>query len=265
MRAAAYPAFTANAFQARLVYRNQVWASCFGELVGIFARIAIWISVYTGAAVHDGITLPEMITYALLAGPVLYWDYSKVLYDVGNAVKTGDVAVFLLKPLHYPAYLLAAHIGNFLFELIVVILPVSVIVGLVFGLLPPASLFHAVLFLAYWALSFLILFSMAALLGLAAFWLMTAFSLEWFLMGIMSLFSGGLVPLWFFPAPLAVIAGYLPFAWVSYYPAAVYLGKLDVSATLIHFAIGLVWLGVLSGGTLLLWSKARHRLVVQGG
>ena len=265
MRAAAYPAFTANAFQARLVYRNQVWASCFGELVGIFARIAIWISVYTGAAIHDGITLPEMITYALLAGPVLYWDYSKVLYDVGNAVKTGDVAVFLLKPLHYPAYLLAAHIGNFLFELIVVILPVSVIVGLVFGLLPPASLFHAVLFLAYWALSFLILFSMAALLGLAAFWLMTAFSLEWFLMGIMSLFSGGLVPLWFFPAPLAVIAGYLPFAWVSYYPAAVYLGKLDVSATLIHFAIGLVWLGVLSGGTLLLWSKARHRLVVQGG
>lgn len=265
MRAAAYPAFTANAFQARLAYRNQVWASCFGELVGIFARIAIWISVYAGATSQGGITLPEMITYALLAGPVLYWDYSKVLYDVGNAVKTGDVAVFLLKPLHYPAYLLASHVGNFLFELIVIIVPVSIIVGLVFGLLPPASLFHAVAFLAYWTLSFLILFSMAALLGLAAFWLMTAFSLEWFLQGIMSLFSGGLVPLWFFPAPLAAIAGYLPFAWVSYYPAAVYLGKLDVDATLIHFAIGLVWLVALVGGTLLLWNRARQRLVVQGG
>lgn len=265
MRAAAYPAFTANAFQARLAYRNQVWASGFGELVGIFARIAIWTSVYTGFASHDGVTLPEMITYALLSGPVLYWDYAKVLHDVGNAVKTGDVAVFLLKPLHYPAYLLAAHIGNFLFELIVVIVPVSVVVGLVFGLLPPASLFHGVMFLAYWALSFLILFSMAALLGLAAFWLMTAFSLEWFLQGIMTLFSGSLVPLWFFPAPLAAIAGALPFAWVSYYPAAVYLGKLDVTATLLHFAFGLVWLAILAGSTALLWSKARHRLVVQGG
>lgn len=265
MNAAAYTAFTVNAVQARLAYRNQVWASCFGELVGIFARIAIWTSVYAGVASHDGITLPEMITYAVLAGPVLYWDYSKVLYDVGNAVKTGDVAVFLLKPLHYPAYLLAAHIGNFLFELVVVIVPVALVVALVFGLLPPASLFHGMLFLAYWALSFLILFSMAALLGLAAFWLMTAFSLEWFLQGIMSLFSGGLVPLWFFPAPLAAIAGYLPFAWVSYYPAAVYLGKLDVAATWGHLAIGLVWLVILAGSTILLWNKARHRLVVQGG
>jgi ABC-2 type transport system permease protein len=54
MRAAAYPAFTANAFQARLAYRNQVWASCFGELVSIFARIAIWISVYAGATTMTG-------------------------------------------------------------------------------------------------------------------------------------------------------------------------------------------------------------------
>lgn len=265
MRALAYPAFTATAFQARLAYRNQVWASWFGELVGIFAGIAVWISVYAGVASHDGITLPEMITYALLAGPVLFWDYGRVLYDVGDAVRTGDVAVYLLKPLHYPAYLLFAHLGNFAFELFVVIAPVALIIGLTYGLVPPASLFHAGMFLAYWALSWIILFSLACLCGLLAFWLLTAFSLEWFLMGIMALFSGRLVPLWFFPAPLAAIAGYLPFAWVSYYPAAVYLGKLDVAATLIHFGIGLLWLGALGGSVALLWAGARHRLVVQGG
>ena len=268
MRAAAYTAFTVNAMQARLAYRHTIWAGAFGDLVFTFARIAIWISVFGAAgsaAVFDGVTLPDMITYALLAGPLLYWDYSRLLNDVGTAVRSGDVAVYLLKPLHYPGYLLASHFGNFIFELAAITLPVALVIGLVFGLLPPASLFHGLAFLAYWPLSFMILFALATLLGLAAFWLMTAQSLDWFFNAIMTLLSGGMVPLWFFPAWLAAVAGHLPFAWVSYYPAAVYLGKLDVANTLLYFAIGLAWLAALLLALAWLWSRARHRLIVQGG
>ena len=267
MRALSYPAFAASAFQSRLAYRNAVWAAAFGDLVFIFARIAIWISVYgaaAGASV-DGVTLPEMITYALLAGPVLYWDFSRLVNEVGKAVQSGDVAVYLLKPLHYPIYLLASHIGHFLFELLLVVAPVALIVGLTYGLMPPASLFHGLAFLAFWLLSFTMLFTLATLAGLMAFWLMTVFALEWFLMSIMTLLSGGLVPLWFFPGWLAAIAGHLPFAWVSYYPAAVYLGKMDPGQTLLYFAIGALWLAVLLLALTWLWGKARHRLVVQGG
>lgn len=267
MRRSAYPAFTATAFQSRLAYRNEIWSGMFGELIFIFARIAIWSSVFgaVGSASVDGVTLPQMITYALLAGPVLYWDYSRLLNDVGTAVKSGDVAIYLLKPLHYPAYLLASHLGNFLFDLMTVILPVAVIVALTVGLAPPASLFHALAFLPFWGLSFLMLFVLTAILGLAAFWLMTTQSLDWFFGSIMTLLSGGLVPLWFFPGWLAAIAGHLPFAWVSYYPAAVYIGQLDMQQTALSFAIGLVWFAALLAVLIWLWAKARHRLIVQGG
>ena len=265
MKASAYPAFALTAFQSRLVYRNQVWASAFGDLVSIFARIAIWTAAFAGASQVDGITLPEMVTYALLAGPLLYWSYAAVLYEVGDAVRTGDVAVFLLKPLHYPSYLLSAHLGIFAFELVTTVLPVALIVGFTVGLMPPASLFHGLMFFPYWAVSWLILFVLACLCGLLAFWLLTAFSLEWFLMAIMSLFSGAIIPLWFLPAPLATAFGYLPFAWISYYPSAVYLGKLDVTAAWVHLGIGLVWLALLAISVVALWAKARHRLIVQGG
>jgi ABC-type uncharacterized transport system, permease component len=265
MKAAAYPAFTANAFQSRLAYRNQVWASAFGDLVGIFARVAIWTAAFAGAASVDGVTLPEMVTYALLAGPVLYWEYNRLLHDIGDAVRTGDVAIYLLKPLHYPAALLATHIGHFAFEFVAIVLPVAFIVAVTVGLLPPASPFYALMFLAYWAVSWLILFCLACLCGLLAFWLLTAFSLEWFLMGIMSLFSGAVIPLWFMPPALAAIFGYLPFAWVSYYPAAIYLGKLDPDAAWLHLGLGLLWLAALALATAWLWSQARHRLIVQGG
>jgi ABC-2 type transport system permease protein len=267
MRVLSYPAFTATAFQSRLAYRNQVWSGLFGELVFIFARIAIWVSVFTtaGTSTIDGVSLPQMITYALLAGPVLYWDYSRLLNDVGVAIKSGDVAVYLLKPLHYPGYLLANHMGNFVFDLLTVTTPVAIIVALTIGLAAPASLFHALAFLPFWGLSFMMLFVLTALLGLAAFWLMTTQSLDWFFNSIMTLLSGGLVPLWLFPGWLAAIAGHLPFAWVSYYPAAVYVGKLGTTETLLYFVLGLVWLAALLLLLVWLWAKARHRLIVQGG
>lgn len=267
MKLAAYPAFTATAFQSRLAYRNQVWSGVFGELVFMFARIAIWISVFSTvpSVSVDGVTLPQMITYALLAGPVLYWDYSRLLTDVGKAVKSGDIAVYLLKPLLYPAYILANHTGNFLFDLLTVTVPVAIIIGFTVGLVPPASLFHGLAFIPFWALSFGMLFLLTTILGLAAFWLMTTDSLDWFFNSIMTLFAGGIVPLWFFPGWLAAIAGNLPFAWVSYYPAAIYIGKLEPSQALTAFGIGLVWFAVLLGILLWLWAKARHRLIVQGG
>lgn len=268
MKAAAYSAFTVNALQARLAYRHTIWAGAFGQLVFIFARIAIWVSIYSAAtntSPFAGVTLPEMVTYSLLAGPLLFWNYSRLLIDVGTAVRSGDVAVYLLKPLHYPAYLLASHFGNFVFDLAAVTLPVALAIALVFGVLPPASLFHGLAFLAFWPLSFMILFALAALLGLAAFWLMTAQSLDWFFNAVMTLLSGAMVPLWFFPGWLAALAGHLPFSWVSYYPAAVYLGKLGPGQTLLYLALGLVWLAVLLLALAWLWSQARHRLIVQGG
>jgi len=67
-----YLAFTASAFQTRLAYRGQVWAAVFGELVQVFAKVAIWMSIYAGVGgIADGVTLPEMITYSILGGLVI--------------------------------------------------------------------------------------------------------------------------------------------------------------------------------------------------
>lgn len=91
-------------------------------------------------------------------------------------------------------------------------LPIAVIVCLTYGLASPVSPLHGLAFLAFWLLSFAMLFTLVTLAGLPTFWLMTVFALEWFLMSIMTLLSGGLAPLWLFPDWLAAIAGHMPFA-----------------------------------------------------
>lgn len=264
----AYFAFTRSAFHAQLAYRNEVWANIFGKLVQIVARVAIWQAVYSGVGttVVDGVSLQQMVTYALLGGAVMGATRpERIIGEIGRSLKTGDIAVWLLKPLSYPLYLFANESGSFLYRLATQVIPTVAFTALLYGMLPPASSFFGLMFIAYWALSFALMFLMSALFGLAAFWLMTSFSLDWILGALLNLFSGLLVPFWFFPESLATIARHLPFAWVVYYPNAVYLGRLSVAETWFHLVLGLGWAGIFLMGVLWLWRSASRRITIQGG
>lgn len=202
----AYFAFARSAFHSQLAYRNEVWANIFGKLVQVFARVAIWQAAYAGvsATMVDGVSLQQMVTYALLGGAVMGATRpERIIGEIGRSLKTGDVVVWLLKPLSYPLYLFANECGSFGYRLMTQVIPTVAFTALFYGMLPPASLFHALMFIAFWALSFTLLFLMSALFGLVAFWLMTSFSLDWILGALLQLFSGLLVPFWFFPEPLA--------------------------------------------------------------
>jgi ABC-2 type transport system permease protein len=261
-----YLAFARSAFRTQLAYRAQIWAGIFGQLVQVFARIAIWTSLLATGASVGGVDRSDMVTYAVLGGTVLSaWDPSRMLYAISAELKNGDIASRLLRPVPYPAYLFATECGNLVYRAVAVGLPVLVIAAVVYGLKPPASLFYGAVFPAFWVLSFLLLFGLSCLGGLAAFWLMTAFSIDWFLWSIIGLLSGGFVPLWFFPDWLAAAVKYLPFAWIGFYPAAVYLGKIGEPETLLLLGIGIAWVAIFGLAIRVLWSKATTRITVQGG
>jgi ABC-2 type transport system permease protein len=266
MSAVMYLSIAARSFQSRLAYRSQVWAGFFGQSIQILARIAIWTAAYAGTASVEGVSRDDMVTYSILGGTVLAaWYYEALINEIGASVKTGDVAVFLLKPIRYPLYLFFHSFGEFAVRVITIVAPVVIVISLICGLQSPASLFHGLMFAPFWLLAFVILFQLAATCGLLAFWLLTSHSLVWFLNGVLALFSGSLVPLWFFPPAFEAVARLLPFAWVAYYPVAVYLGQLGFSETLMAFALGLGWAVLLALGIATLWSRASRRLVVQGG
>jgi ABC-2 type transport system permease protein len=261
-----YLAFATSAFQTRLAYRSQVWAQALGYFIEISAKVAIWTAVYAGLASVDGVSLPQMVTYAIISASVQSgWLWEHFVRSVGAQIKSGDVAVYLLKPLRYPLMLFAAECGNLAFRFLTLIVPVTIIAGLLYGFVLPASPVHAVLFVAMWLLGFVILFFLAAIASLLSFWMMTVHSLEWTLTALLAILSGRMVPLWFFPEQATAIFQYLPFAWIGFHPTAVYLGQADIAESLNLLAIGLLWAAILGACVALLWHRAARRLIVQGG
>jgi ABC-2 type transport system permease protein len=101
--------------------------------------------------------------------------------------------------------------------------------------------------------------------ALLAFWFLTTLHFEWALMGLITVFSDSFLPLWFFPPGWAELARALPFQFLGFVPAAIYMGKLANSDIWPTLAIGVVWTLVLLGITVWIWSASMKRLVVQGG
>ena len=135
-----YRAFALSAFQTQLAYRSQVWSYLFFALVIVVAKVAIWTSVYGNASVIGGVTLKQMITYAILAASILNaWEYAPLIRGIDRALKSGEIAIYLLRPVSYPLYLLASQTGDLAYGVLVAVLPATLIAILIYGILPPAS------------------------------------------------------------------------------------------------------------------------------
>jgi ABC-2 type transport system permease protein len=63
------------------------------------------------------------------------------------------------------------------------------------------------------------------IIGIASFWIVESAGIRSFYNLFSSLFSGLFIPLVFFPKPLQIIQFFLPFQYISYVPAMVFIGN----------------------------------------
>jgi ABC-2 type transport system permease protein len=82
---------------------------------------------------------------------------------------------------------------------------------------------------------------------------------------LLGFFSGFLLPLAFFPPPLAVLARLLPFQAITGLPAQVFLGQISGAALGWTLLLQLFWALVLSGLAALMLRAAMRKVVIQGG
>jgi ABC-2 type transport system permease protein len=260
----AYVAFALKSFSTNLAYRSEVWLRTLGNFVTIFIQVAIWQALIGENSV-DGVTLQDMITYSILNTAIYSLLLTNVFRTVDESLRTGSIAIELIKPLRYPLYLLADRTGTAAYQFMFTAVPTVIIAWLFFGLTAPASGVHFIAFLFSFITSLTMSFALGYLIALIAFWFLTAFSLEWTLMGLMTVFSGTFLPIWFFPSGWEAVAKALPFQFLGYIPAAMYMGRIPAEDIVVTLCIGLLWVIGLLFLVNFLWWRAVKRLVVQGG
>lgn len=260
-----YFVLTNQALQVAMAYRVRFFMSLLSGLIQVLVLYYIWRVVYARQAEIHGFTLSGMVTYIFISYAVrtLYSFHTETA--ISRSIRDGSVTLELIRPLNYQAARFFESLGSVLVEGVLTGLLVLALGFGLFGITPPPTLAAGALFGVSLALSLLVNFSLSYLVGLVSFWTTSLFGIVNSKRFIMDFFSGGLVPLAFFPAWLEEITYTLPFYAIVHVPVSIYLGKLagnEAYLALLHQAI---WAVVLWGLGSLMWAQASKKITIYGG
>ena len=223
----------------------------------------LWRVTYgaTGASSIAGLTLADTMWYLMMAEAVMLskWDFSET---ISEQVKDGSVAYLLNKPFNFILYHFSAGLGDSVLAFVGNLIIGSGIVWLMVG--PPPGITGWVFAGAAVALSWLLDFCFSALIGLSAFVVEEVNAFRWIYQKFLLLLGGVLIPLDFFPAWLQTVSLNLPFAWIIYGPARLFVDPSLARLGQVFLQQG-IWLAVLGGIVWVVYRRSVARLVINGG
>jgi ABC-2 type transport system permease protein len=250
---------------SRLAYSGEYLIRTVFLVLILFTFLQLWrsTSMATDILGSTGFTIPQLLWYLAFTESMtlsIGWISES---EVDKEVRSGDLAYRLVRPLAYPLQHFGAQIGDRLFRFLLNLAVASALVLLFAGpiRLPPACVAAAIVtaaaaFLVDWALSFTI--------SLTSFWIEDTFGLHLLYRRLVMLLGGVLIPLEAFPGWLEKIARALPFQYLAYGPARLFVqGTLDGAGGLLMAQAILLAGAVLP--LLVVYSLGLRRVTAQGG
>ncbi len=232
------------------VYRVEVFTSAALLLIQVVLLFVVWRTVYGESGAVRGIAKQQAVSYAVLAvciqTAIMPWDFS----GLERRVRTGQVGIDMTRPIGLIPQVFAQNFGTFVAKLPIMVLGILWAIALGALSLPPSSRMFV---------------AMNLLVSMACFW-----SLE--IGGYMMLYrlgsgllSGALIPLWFMPSWLAGTLNWLPFRAQMFTPLSIYFGQVDEATAWTSIAVQALWIATAVGLLLLVWAKAKRKVVILGG
>jgi ABC-2 type transport system permease protein len=222
-------------FEYRL--RSLIWLLI--PITNNFTLILFW----TGA----GLANSTLTTYYILmtVGGMLMT--SHVEFEVSEIdIKQGQLVNYLTKPISYYHTQLLSEIPYRLLQA----LYTSLIIG-VFLLFFP-SLLHITLNMLYFplivvmfVLGYLISLTFKLSMAYTSFWFTDATGFFEFCTILIIIFSGGIMPITWYPQLIQTISNMLPFAYFGYYPVTALQGSIPLSGLINIILVQGIWLCVL--------------------
>ena len=256
------------AYPAELAWRS------LAIVLFMFIFAALWSTAYgrTDIALGTDLSLRQVMWYFLLA-EVIELSKPRLAQAISAAVKDGSVAYLLNKPFNFLLYQLATGMADSLARGLLNALLGSALVWLLAG--PPLAADGTAvggmtlpdgtsLAIPAVIMAWLIHFCFNAMIGLLAFVVEEVTPFEWIYQKLVQVLGGLFIPLDFFPPTLRAVAQVLPFAYMLYGPARLFV-QPDLNQFGQLIAIQAIWLAVLAGLLAVVYNLGARRLAINGG
>lgn len=264
-----YLSFFRMRFIAGLQYRAAAVAGIATQFVWGFMEILLFRAFYEADATAFPMSFEALASYIWLQQAFLVLFMGWFLEnEIFQSISDGSIAYELCRPVQIYPMLFSRSTANRLSKAVLRCLPILVIAAFLprpYRLSLPVNAEAAFWFIVSMLFSFLIAVAFGMIIYIITFYTISPLGLRIVVMNIVEFFSGGILPLPFFPDKIRQVVELLPFASMQNIPLRIYSG--DIMGDDILFRIGLqfFWLAaiVLLGKSLM--QKALRRVIVQGG
>ncbi len=253
-------------WKEKSIYRFDYFIGTIFAFLYLVLKVYLWRGLYGGSGENvNGVVLNDMIVYSIAAGFAEGVTKTSVMNDLNNSVLNGSISVHLLLPVGLKKYMFMQSVSRNVFQTICRVAPSVLAAVLVFDLqadIRPGSLG---LYLCSVGMGILINFLYHFLFGSSVIWFRNSFFLNNFNSVLWNLFSGALIPLWFFPEKLRALSELLPFQYILFEPVAILVEGKSPLEVMPVLGMQLFWICVLSGAVTFVWRCGRRKLMIQGG
>lgn len=263
--------------EERLAYRGDFILGTAMRFLPIVTQVFLWTAVFAATTRSDiaGYSRTDIVAYYLLTMVTRAFSSMPGLAgSIARSVRDGSIKKYLVQPVDYVSFLLAARIAHKLVYYAVAIIPFAAVFFVCRGYFPPvpdAATIAA--FVVSLMLSFLLGFFMEATLGMLGFWFLEVSSIIFAYMLVQYLLSGHMFPLDMLAGIPTGLAGvsvadlvrWLPFEYTAYFPAAVWLGKIRGADLVRSLLIEAAWVAVMALACRIAWWRGTRRYSAFGG
>ena len=248
-----------------MVYRFGFLFTILGNIVYLGVAYYLWKSIYTYSDTIRGLTFNETFLYVGLGSAIFILLKTYADWFIHYEIREGIIANYLTKPMDFQIYNLFANLGSLLMNLTAITLPTALIMAFVFKVKVAFGV-GLFLFPISLLLAFLISFSIDYFIGLIGFYSESVWGFSTTKEIIVTVFSGALIPLQFFPDAIQRVLYWLPFQAIYHTPLMM-ITRPDqgLAVFLPMLLIQLVWAIVLFILARLFYNQAIKVLRIAGG
>jgi ABC-2 type transport system permease protein len=243
----------------RMTYRGDFLFGTLLRFLPMVTTILLWQAIYTSSGQRQlaGFSYHEMIAYLLLTNiSRMFSSMPNLAGGIAREIREGTMKRYLIQPIDMIGYLLTYRLAHKITYIIMSFVPYALLFFVCRGFFDgfPDALTLAAFVLSL-VLSFLVGFFFEASVGMVGFWFLEVTSLLYIVMTLNFFISGHMLPLDLLPEPWAGLLKAMPFQYMAYFPAVVFLGKVKGMTLLLHLLGELLW-----AGAFMLLARGLYRL-----
>ena len=267
-----YKIFRASLVE-RMTYRGDFLFGTLLRFLPLVTTILLWEAIYRGVPEHamggkDAVfTYREMIAYLLLTNiSRMFSSMPGLAGGIAREIRDGSLKRYMVQPVDLIGYLLVYRAAHKVAYIVTSFLPYAILFFVCrryFDAFPGGVTLAA--FGLSLILSFLVGFFFEACVGMVGFWFLEVTSLLYIVMTLNFFISGHMLPLDLLPEPWAGLLKMLPFQYMAYFPAVVFLGKVKGTALVVGLVAELVWALVFMALARVLYRAGLKRYSAYGG